>query len=146
MITYSDIVTAINTKIELKFPNIEIQSTDVEEGFSRPSFFIPLNNIKTSDFMNFARDRTITVRIYYFPTDRYSNQIEILEMQDSLEEAFIDDNEIQVNEDFIIGIYESEIEIVDGVLQFEFEIFISEEYDSVDNEVETMEDLQITNI
>ena len=120
MIKYTDILEAINTKINEAFPDIEIQSKDITEGFARPSFFVEFSRISASEMMNFYKNRVITVIIYYFPSSRYKNRIEILEKQDKLEDIFLD--MLQVNESFVITINETETNIVDGGLQFSFDL------------------------
>ncbi|MBP2027402.1 hypothetical protein J2Z35_001196 [Acetoanaerobium pronyense] len=120
MIKYTDILKAINAKIKEAFPDKEIQSKDITEGFERPSFFIDFSNMAASEMMNYFRNRVTTIVIYYFPSDRYKNRIEILGIQDKLEEIFLD--MLKVNEDFIITINETEANIVDGILQFSFDL------------------------
>lgn len=120
MIKYTDILKAINAKIKEAFPDKEIQSKDITEGFERPSFFIDFSNMAATEMMNYFRNRVTTIVIYYFPSDRYKNRIEILGIQDKLEEIFLD--MLKVNEDFIITINETEANIVDGILQFSFDL------------------------
>jgi hypothetical protein len=40
LIILKDIKLAINNLIEATFPEIEISSKDIKEGFARPSFFV----------------------------------------------------------------------------------------------------------
>lgn len=141
MITYSQIVKAINTKIKSAFSNIKFQSIDNNEGLIRPSFRTNLDNVKSSNFMNVAKDREITVRIYYFPTDRNDYRTELLDVQNALESLFLDENTISTDDGFIIEIYECEFDVVDGVLHFYFDIMLSEDFNRVD-EGDNMEELE----
>ncbi|WP_077369709.1 phage tail terminator family protein [Anaerosalibacter sp. Marseille-P3206] len=140
MVKYTEIHKAIVNK--LNKTGINTTSKDVSEGFDRPSFFISLDNIKASDFMREALDREITVRIYYFSTTVDNNRIELLNMQDKLNEIFLEDNLIRANEYVNIEIDELEFNIIDKVLHCYFDIRLCENYDRVDD-TPTMEELQI---
>lgn len=116
MITYKDLRTAINLK--LKNLGIEINSSDVSEGFNRPSFFVQFdNNIRSADENQVHK--SLSVQIYYFPTDRYEYSIEVLEMQESLEELFdlklpVINRQLTINDVTTI--------LTDGVLNCSFDI------------------------
>ncbi|MEL3956921.1 DUF6838 family protein [Caldifermentibacillus hisashii] len=124
MITYRDIRKAINAKLKNEF-NIEINSNDVKEGFKRPSFFVTFDNlVKSSDQSQF--DRSLTIRIYYFPTDRYDYSLELLDIQEQLENLF----DLKFNVlDRKFNIFESSSLITDGVLEFSFDIQFSDAKD-----------------
>lgn len=141
MVTYAQIIAAINTKIETKFTDIKIEVTDKQDGLTRPSFRTSLDNINSKNFMNVAKDRDVTVRIYYIPSKKDKYRLELLDMQDELESLFLDDNTIITEDDFIIEIYESEFDVVDGVLHFYFDIMLSEEFDRTDID-ENMDNLE----
>lgn len=117
MLTLKDIKLAINDIILDKFPHIEIQASDVKEGFKRPSFFVHLDNIDR-DARLYVAERNITVRIYFFPKDRYNYSLEILEVQDTLEQAFNLNFSVL---DRVITINETRGQTIDGVLEFEFD-------------------------
>jgi hypothetical protein len=144
MVKYTDIHKAIVDKLKSKFAGVEITSNDVSEGFSRPSFFISFDNMKSNDFMGEALDRELTVRIYYFSKDRYKNKIELLNVQDELNELFLKDNIIQVDSDTKIEIEELEFDVVDKVLHCYFDIRLSEDYDRIDS-LPNMEELHVDN-
>src|SRR5690625_3258764 len=100
MITYKDIRIAIN--LQLEKTEIEINSRDVSEGFDRPSFFVQFSNVGRHGTETQV-ERTLTVTIYYFPSDRYEYAIEVLEMQEMLENLFdlklrVKDRLLNVNE------------------------------------------------
>ena len=50
MITLQQILLAINERISAAFPNVEIQSTDISEGFKRPSFFVDFESIAAAAY------------------------------------------------------------------------------------------------
>ena len=140
IVKYKKIHESIVERIQEKFPKI-VFSTDIEKGITRPSFFIDLDNIKSGDFMNEARDTDITVRLYYFTSQKDNNKIEILEMQDDLTGLFLDNNLIRVDNDMYFEIEELDLSIVDKVLHCYFDIRISENYNRVDDG-EVMEELE----
>ena len=116
MITYKDIKIAVNRK--LKTLGIEINSKDVTEGFIRPSFFVEfLNSIRSADENQVYK--SLSVQIYYFPTDRYEYSIEVLDVQEQLENLF--DLKLQVLDRFL-NIHEVNSTVTDGVLNISFDI------------------------
>lgn len=140
MVKYTDIHRSIVEKLDAT--GIDTTSKDVSEGFDRPSFFISLDNVKANDFMREALDREITVRIYYFSSEIDNNRIELLNMQDKLNELFLEDNLIRVNEYMNIEIDELEFNIIDKVLHCYFDIRLCENYNRIDDRP-YMEELEI---
>lgn len=138
MITYKQIKKSINEKLKAKF-NIEINSRDIREGFIRPSFFVDFENIN-KNALESQIERSFTVRIYFFPTDRNAPSMEILDVLEQLEEIF--DLKLQVG-DRHLNIFETNSETTDGVLQFEFDIHFEDGREVT--EVETMSELKFKN-
>lgn len=124
MIDYKDIKKAINSIIRMNF-TAKVNSKDIKEGFERPSFFVKLDDIKQQAYDEQIY-RSITIRIFYFPSDRDSNSIELIEVQQKLEEVF--DLKLRIQDRFL-DIDEIESNIVDGILEFYFSI---EFYDARD--------------
>lgn len=116
MITYKDLRIAVNRK--LKTTGIEVNSEDVSEGFNRPSFFVEFLNIARSSDENQVH-KSLSVQIYYFPTDRYEYAIEVLEMQETLENIF--DLKLAIK-DRLINVEDIDTGIVDGVLNCSFDL------------------------
>lgn len=111
-----------------------MSESDVTENIVRPSFFVSLDNIKASNFADECLDKEMTIKIYYFPSNRDKNKIENLNMIDDLNEIFIADNLITLNEDFLIEIFDDiEIEVVDKVVHYYIPIFMSDEIEIVGN-------------
>ncbi|MFD1957321.1 DUF6838 family protein [Paenibacillus thailandensis] len=140
MITLKQIMTAINDKLEEILPNIDVQSTDIKEGFSRPSLYVDFERTNTIQFMTRGKERTISVTIYYFPRDRYDHQLELLEVQDILEGAFR--GYFAITDYFGVQINEIDSTEVDGVLQSRFDIHSIEIADSDDGNKPFMEHLK----
>lgn len=116
MIDYKDIKKAINNQLDKT--DVEIQSRDVREGFNRPSFFVQLDNVERSGTPT-QIELSLTVRIYYFPTDPHEYAIEVLEMQDWLSELF--DLKLKVK-DRLLPISEINSKVTEGVLQVDFDM------------------------
>lgn len=127
MLATSKIIIAVKKKIEKNF-QVKIQSQDIEEGFLRPSFFIELDNIKVEDFMKKLQEKNITVRITYFPSDLKGNQVENLKVLDKLNEIFLEDNILELDNNFVTEVNEVEASIINRLVHYSFEIFLSEEY------------------
>lgn len=92
--------------------------------------------------MREALDREITVRIYYFSTTVDNNKIELLNMQDKLNEVFLEDNLIKVNEYMNIEVDELEFNVIDKVLHCYFDMRLCENYNRTDDRP-YMEELEI---
>ncbi|MFJ8261410.1 DUF6838 family protein [Rummeliibacillus sp. NPDC094406] len=117
MITTKDLKKAINDRINNKFSDIEINSNDVKEGFSRPSFFVQLDGRKSSTMEHVDKD--IDVQIYYFPSNEYNHAIELMDTQEILESAF--DLKLRVVNRWL-NITETNAVITDGVLNMSFSL------------------------
>jgi len=140
MVTYSEIIKAINLKIQQSFLDVPFQSIEDKEGLIRPSFRTNIEGISASNFMNFAKDRELTVRIYYFPKEKYKYRMELLDVQDKLEDLFLLENTIVTESSFVIEIFEFQFDVVDGVLHFYFDLKLSEDINRIDDS-EYMEEL-----
>ena len=117
MLTRVQINKAINDKIKAEFPQIEIQSSDVEEGFTRPSFFVLLETNRVEPYQfNCLRD--MTCRILFFPTDRYKYKEEAYDVIDRLEKLF--GLTLSVG-DRVITIDHAEPRVVDKVVHYDFD-------------------------
>ncbi len=121
MITYKDIKKAVNGLLTKEF-NIELNSNDVKEGFIRPSFFVSFDNQTKSSTLT-QIEKSLTIRINYFPSDRYGNSIELMDMQEQLENLF--DIKLPVK-DRRLNIVDVTSTVTDGVLDFSFDIEFSE--------------------
>ncbi|MGL6063762.1 MAG: phage tail terminator family protein [Fusobacteriaceae bacterium] len=128
MVGFKDILVAVIKKIKNGIPGVTIESQDVEEGFNRPSFFIELDNIKIEDFMSSFQDRTLTARIIYFPSDKNKNQQELLEVMDKLNDVFVKESSMAINDETLVEVEAAETKIVDKILHFSFDIRLSEAY------------------
>lgn len=138
MLTLKELKLAINDLIIAKFPAIEIQATDVREGFKRASFFVELVNLDR-DTRQYVSERSVTVRVFYFPASRREYALEIMEVQDDLESVF--------NLNFkaagkVITINETRGQTIDGVLEFEFDFMYHDKIEITDDS-DLMQDLEL---
>lgn len=143
MLAIGKVTTAVKNKLEKHFKNIHIQSQDISEGFKRPSFFIELNNIKVQDFMTKLQETDLTVRISFFPSKVNYNTGEIYSTMDKLNNIFIEDNLLELEEGYMTEVNESDISVVDKVLHFNFDITLCEEYVRKLHNEEKMEEIEI---
>lgn len=124
MLTLVDVVAAINERLDAVLPDIPIQSKDIREGFARPSLYVDFDNVVPVKYGQRGLDRTISVIIYFFPTSQTDYKMELLSVQDTLEQAFVDT--LQIVEGFVV--YPSNLASVkvDGILQLSFDIQLVE--------------------
>jgi hypothetical protein len=128
MVKFEKILSSVILKLRTGIPGIIVQSNNIEEGFSRPSFFVQLDNIKIEDLMKKVQERKMTIRIIYFPTDKNKNQLELLRMMDSLNESFVVDNILEIDDDTSTSIQSVDLDKTDDVLHFDFDIELTEMY------------------
>lgn len=143
MITLVDIYKAVkhtieNSLVDTDFSNVPIVAEDTEE-IKRPSLKISMDGNKTEKFNN-NKERTLTVRVYFYAKDRYKYRIDNLKMQDILENVFLED--VKVTDTFYMPILEDGIEssVIDGVLECSFDLYSVEEIEDT-TECETLDEL-----
>lgn len=144
MITLKQINKAINKHIksalmDTDFVDVPIISQDIKKSLKndidgkviniiRPSIKVTFDASQIGKFNSQLKERTLTVRVYFFAKDRYKTKLDNLEMQDILENAFLED--IQITDTFYMPISEDEdiqCTTTDGVLQVAFDLYSLEE-------------------
>lgn len=119
MIKLTDLKKAIGDILKSALPTIPLYAGDVKEGFKRPSLFTKFDQMYRTDYKDsFLRE--ITVLINYFPNDRNNYELEILEVQESIESAFKDGFTVLGRHIHIADDVESEI--IDGILHMYFDL------------------------
>lgn len=113
----TDIKRAIDSILKDSFSTIEIYSTNTKEGLNRPYFFVEISSIIRERLNRAHYHRKVTVLIRYFPNNE--EELENLEIQEQLEELFRQALRIK---DRVITLDSVEGQIVDGTLQFKFDI------------------------
>jgi len=151
IITLIDIYEGVKTTIEsaligTDFSTVPIVAED-NEGIIRPSIKINMDDNK-SDKLNYKhKERTLTVRVYFFAKDKVKYKIDNLKMQDILENAFL--NDVKITDSFYMPIINDGIttNVVNSVLDFSFELYSIEEIDELildSTGYEMMEELDFT--
>lgn len=137
MITTADLLNAVTAKLGENFPEVRIWSTDKDKDFGEKCFFIKYTASRDGK-PEFVHDYG-QIRLYYFPSDKNVNRMELLDMQERLSELFL--FRIFVNDDFAVPINELEFEIDDDVLvmSFDFDMYQMPEEDMTT----AMEELEI---
>lgn len=149
MIALSTILAAVNTNIlnalvNTAYSNIEIVSKDFTDGIIRPSIRV-LYNSDVGKFNSQLKERVLKIKILFYAKDKNNFKLDNVNMQDILENAFLEDLEIQ--EGFYMSYCNSNgdiegitSEIVDSVLQCSFNLYSLEPiYD--DSNLEPIEEL-----
>jgi hypothetical protein len=145
MITLTQINKGINDTIYAAlvgtgFEGVKIIAEDTTE-ITRPSLKVMLPSTQTGRFNNILKERTLTVRVYFFAKDRYKYKLDNLKMQDILENAFLED--VKVTDTFYMPLISEEgVEsiVTDTVLECSFDLYSLEEiYD--DSNLEPIEEL-----
>lgn len=128
MTKFIDIQAAIVSKLRKIDSEVEINSSDIEEGFKRPCFYVDMLNGKVNNLMDKFQDKNLEFDILYFPKHPKKNQIDLLEMRDKLTESFVENSYFNIVDDLVVQATDVDIFEVDKVLHCKFNIFISEEY------------------
>ena len=128
MTKFIDIQAAIVSKLRKIDPEVEINSSDIEEGFKRPCFYVDMLNGKVNNLMDKFQEKNLEFDILYFPKHPKKNQIDLLEMRDKLTESFVENSYFNITDDLVVQATDVNIFEVDKVLHCKFNIFISEQY------------------
>ena len=151
MITLLEINKAINNKIEhaladSEFKTVPIIASDLSEPIVRPSLKVFLEDGTTGKFNSCMKERTLTVRVYFFATDLKKYKIENTKVQDLIENEFL--TPIKVTDTFYIDVDEVEANTSDTVLICSFNIETLEDIPEIiiDDgvEYEMMENLNLS--
>ena len=151
MITLLEINKAINEKIkhalaDSEFSSVPIIASDLSEPIVRPSLKVFLEDGTTGKFNSCMKERTLTVRVYFFATDIKKYKIENTKVQDLIENEFL--TPIKVTDTFYIDVDEVEANTSDTVLICSFNIETLEDIPEIiiDDgvEYEMMENLNLS--
>ena len=149
MIGIKDIITAINNLLKENFPDVKRQSTDIRQGYKRPCFYVEMDRDMAYKLNTQLKEKTVSIRIYYFPTTEYDSRVELLDMQDKLENIFLEG--VWITPSFFMPTFQQDGQdngldfvIVDGILQMQFYLYSIQEIPDT-TEYEPLENLY-TNI
>jgi len=145
MLTLLEINKATKNKIKAAlvgtaFSTVPIIAEDVSEPIIRPSLKVNIESSTNGKFNANCREKTLTIRVFYFAKDRYKYSIDNAKMQELLENAFLED--LQVTEGFFIPIESVSSEVSDTVLICSFDLYSVELLPSNDTDLENMEEIK----
>jgi len=128
MVGIKDIMAAINNLLKENFPDVKRRSTDIRQGYTRPCFYVEMDRDMASKLNTQLKEKTVSIRTYYFPTDEYDSRIELLSVQDKLEEIFLEG--VWITPSFFMPTFQQDGQdsgldfiITDGVLQLQFYLY-----------------------
>ena len=149
MIGIKDVITAINNLLKENFTDVKRQSTDIRQGYKRPCFYVEMDRDMAYKLNTQLKEKTVSIRIYYFPTTEYDSRVELLDMQDKLENIFLEG--VWITPSFFMPTFQQDGQdngldfvIVDGILQMQFYLYSIQEIPDT-TEYEPLENLY-TNI
>lgn len=140
-VTLRDIKEAVENMLITAFPAVTVHKGNLINGFPRPSFHTQIDNVTRDDRL-YVSERGMTIRIHYFPPDRYQYEFDNMEVQQTLELTFRLNFKVG---DRTFTIDENRSQVVDGVLEFEFD-FEFVESTIADDAAEKMEELEVKNV
>ncbi len=132
MITLKKIKQTVEEVVTIGLPQLQLLPQKPTEALEATSIYIELDNIiKNNRLYNY--ERSLTVRIYIYPSNTTAGMSEALEAIEGLEELFQLTMKI---EDRSIKILETSSKLVDGVFQFEFNVnYFEAKEETDDNEL-----------
>lgn len=131
MITPKTIKTTVTRLLKNSFAGIDVISQNVEEGFKQPSFTVRIEDYK-AEIIQESLEQSMIVRLFYFPNFSDNEyHIDLLEKQFDIARIF--GNKLYV-EDRALNITEPSMNVVDGILDFEFSLLFEQYDESLDDE------------
>lgn len=127
MVTPKEILAVLVAKLRTELPGIVVEAREVKEGYRRGSIYIFFENLKISNYMKKYRETTLNVELLYFPK-KEDDTLELLNLQDKLVKIFSDTPTLKLIDGLYTEILEVDAGISDGILQFDFDIYLFEEY------------------
>ena len=79
-----DIIKSLTLLIESHFPAYPVNDRDLDEGFSRPSYFIDIDEIRgSSQTTEYVKEES-DLQIYFFAEDRYQGFLDLIDVKNKL--------------------------------------------------------------
>lgn len=124
-----------------EFEGIDFINQDLSEGYTRPCLKVDIESTTSGKFNAHMKERTLTVRVYFFAKNKEKPKLENIKMQEIVENAFLED--LKVTDTFYIPMDEVESDISDGVLISSFDLGTLEILPSDDELYEYMQELYL---
>lgn len=142
----TDIKQAINDLMRPNFPGHGFYSLEIQEGFTRPCFFIELLPVVRDNEGGGLYSRRVSIAINYFSEDK--TDLENLKMQWELEKLF---GQALVIGDRVIPIDSTQSYVTDGVLHFSYNLDYVDSIDETeqlgyDPDAELMQELNLKEV
>ncbi|EDT74836.1 phage tail terminator family protein [Clostridium butyricum] len=124
MITVLQINAAINETLsnglkDTEFEEIPLVAEDSKEPILRPSIKVSIEESNAGKFNSCCKERTLTIRVYFFASNGDKPKIENAKMREVIENTFTL-KPLKVTDEFMIDIEEVESVVTDGVLVSSF--------------------------
>lgn len=152
IVTLIDINKAIVNQItqgliNTPYNTVEFSSTDIKEEIIRPCFYVEFFRNKTGKYNADNKERKLTTKLYYFAKEQNKYKIELLEIQDLLDNIFLEG--LKVNNNFIInldGQLDFSVDKTNGFLICTFDLYTIEEIIKDEGNIPYMNDLYMENL
>ncbi len=123
MISLCEIHKSLVKLLETEFSiplSADVWAQDFQETLQRPSLKMILENGTARKYNSLSKERILLYRIYFFAANAQKPKLENMDVQEKLENLFLDG--IFVKDDFHIPIDNLEFETTDGVLVCTFQL------------------------
>lgn len=115
------VVKSITQFLKSEFKNVDVNSTDIDAGYTLPCFFIEINSIKTEKFNNKVDTLYINIDILYACENEKNNQKECFKIAEKLRNLLLEKT-IKLDDNISFQIYEDSIDIEDDYVSISFDI------------------------
>lgn len=90
MLSVIDIIRSLSELIETNYPNYPVVDMDIDEDYTRPSYFIDVEDVQTSWVASDYIKESSTIKIVFFAQNRYEGFLDLLDMKNNLTVLFDD--------------------------------------------------------
>ncbi len=84
LLSVIDVIKSLTLLIESNFPDYPVNDRDLNEGFSRPSYFIDIGEIRGSNQTTEYVKEEADLLIYFFAEDRYQGFLDLIDVKNQL--------------------------------------------------------------
>ena len=137
MKTVADLITAVNAKLTENFPDIEVNSPDIDKS-PKKCFYTEytVNRDGTPDFVHDSG----RITLFYFPENKKVNRVELVDMQAKLSQVFV--YSLDLDEDFSVPVVNLNFTLEDDVLVMEFDFDMYQRVEN-DKDIAAMENIEL---
>lgn len=95
MLSVIDIICSLSSMIESNFPDYPVQDRDLDEGFSRPCYFIDVNSVVSESLTHKLFKDTVEIEIDFLSEDIYKGFLNLLDVKNKLIQLLSDPLELK---------------------------------------------------